>query len=136
MRKPDCRTCGACCVGFQERGTFCDLTAEDIKRLSKSFALRAVGSDTPIGLLLLEAVQGVPISGVLKTKELKVRTGPLKGYRLNTCVALKGSVLNRVTCAIYKNRPAVCRNAIQPGDSNCREVRKAFRAAIESLGQE
>lgn len=40
------------------------------------------------------------------------------------CVALRGKVGVRVSCAIYEHRPAACR-AFVPGSALCLEARKA-----------
>lgn len=41
------------------------------------------------------------------------------------CAALTGEVGRHVACAVYEDRPNVCRDC-QPGDDACREARAAY----------
>jgi Fe-S-cluster containining protein len=131
MSKPDCRTCGACCVCFEDQTYFCDVTWEDMERLSKRFVQTNIEPTISIAELLYHRLTGKTLTGAIKTKWEEVKTGPLAGYKLNTCVALRGSVMSRVSCRVYKNRPNTCRIAVKPGDRACLEVRQAFKQAIK-----
>lgn len=90
----------------------CNLTKEDEKRLSKKF----LGKNTT-------SIQGMK---TIKTVWRRMKSGPLKGYELNVCVALRGSILNKVSCSIYKNRPIVC-SETPLGCAYCLQVRKALK---------
>lgn len=92
----DCRTCGVCCVGNAYDETFIDLLPEEAAR----FPVRWVIYDRN-GYAAL-ATRG--------------RTG--------RCIALRGSVGCAVECQVYEERPNVCRNALQPGDKLCRQIRR------------
>jgi len=133
MSKPDCRKCGVCCIAFEETGYFCDVTWEDIQRLSDRFVYNNIESTIPIDELLYHRLTDSTLTGAIKTEWREVRTGPLAGFKLNSCVALRGSVMNRVSCRVYKNRPLTCRKAVQPGDRACLEVRRAFLKIIEEM---
>lgn len=100
---------------------FCDLTSKDLERLHPAFVRRHV--------------LHVPLAGpALVTKERLIRTGPLKGCTATTCVALRGSLMHRVSCSIYENRPEVCRRAVKPGDRTCKDVRRMLEQLIEGMG--
>lgn len=125
--KPDCRRCGVCCVSLFDQDSFCDVTEKDVVRLGKSFARRNV-----LGLSafdwLMAAVRGRGFScAALKTKWKKQRSGPLKGAEAKACVALRGSILSRVSCSVYDRRPQACREAVVPGDRACLALRKKYQ---------
>lgn len=108
------RSCGACCVSLHDR--FCDVTVEDITRLSRRFVAKHVRS--------VHYAIGPALATVLEP----VATGPLKGIELARCAALRGSVLRRTSYSVYANRPSVCRESIQPGDRDCRWLRRELSA--------
>jgi Fe-S-cluster containining protein len=118
MSKPDCKTCGACCWSFQDREVWCDLTEKESTAFSPQFRARNVLETSVFGML----VRGEP-SSALRTKWVEAKAGPLKGMELCVCCQLNGSLLHRVKCRIYENRPSVCRKALQPGDRSCLEAR-------------
>jgi Fe-S-cluster containining protein len=65
----------------------------------------------------------------LATKEVTVRSGPLKGCTTTVCALLSGTPAKRVECRIYEQRPRACREAVKPGDRTCIEIR---RKALDS----
>lgn len=89
---------------------------KEVSKLSKAFVSNKVSI--------------LPNITAIKTKWKEMKTGPLAGYELNICAALRGSVMNQVSCSIYKNRPSTCHNAVVPGDTTCLQLRKVFMAAI------
>lgn len=130
---PNCRTCGVCCVCPQDMGVYCDLEPEDVNRLSRPFVEKNVLFCPPLDLLAM-IIDGRKISGgAIRTEWRTMKSGPFRDYEMNTCVALRGSVMHRVSCSIYKNRPRACHIAVVPGDLSCLEIRKAFRRAIKDL---
>ena len=42
MAKPDCRTCGVCCVAYGEQDVYCDVDEKDLKRLSPGFVRKHI----------------------------------------------------------------------------------------------
>ena len=130
----DCRACGVCCVCPQDQGYYCDVTPEDIERLSKKFVTENVAFTSPFDMMAMIIDGHRVMGGAIRTTWRTMRQGPFKGYEMNTCVALQGSVMHKVSCSIYKNRPDVCRIALKPGDKSCLDVRKAFRRTIKDLG--
>jgi Fe-S-cluster containining protein len=112
-----CRSCGACCWSMVDQEYYADVTPEDVERLPKRFVkLHVVQSEEAIA-----------------TKWQKQAAGPFKGVSACVCAALRGSLMHRVSCSVYENRPRSCRNALQPGDRSCRETRRMFKAAIADL---
>jgi Fe-S-cluster containining protein len=127
QKKPDCRTCGLCCVAPAGQDRFCDVVSEDLTRLSPSFVRKHVRgtlgtSDTWELAMRFFFLNHRAVA--LATKEVTQRTGPRAGEKATVCVALRGSLCHRVSCSIYRNRPQVCREAVVPGDRVCRRLRK------------
>ena len=134
--KPDCRTCGACCICSEDQGAYCDLTEEDEKRLSRTFVKKNVVHEFTISHLVY-AIRGREYPyGVIKTRWKKMKSGPLRGYEMNVCAALRGSVMSKTSCSIYKNRPQVCRDAVKPGTRYCKEIRACLLKAVDILKEE
>ena len=132
-KKPDCCMCGVCCVCPRDLECYCDVTPEDLERLSEKFIRDNVSLCRYIDTLTAMTDGKRPMGGVIHTKWRTMRNGPFRGYEMNTCMALRGSVMGKVSCSIYKNRPEVCRTAIKPGDKECRNVRSAFKRTIKDL---
>ena len=133
MEEFDCRSCGACCVSFEDQGYFCDVDDDDLAKLSRAFVRKNVEMFACPQLLGLLAHTNY-VCGAIMTKWVEVKSGPLKDYELNVCRALRGSVMSKVSCSIYKNRPRTCKIAVSPGSRACREVRRAFKNAIDEIG--
>jgi Fe-S-cluster containining protein len=112
-----CRSCGACCITFEDQGYWADVEAKDEARLGKRF-------------VRLNVVRRFAGAGI-KTEWKPQKTGPLAGIHACVCVALRGSVMSRTSCKIYERRPEVCRKAVKPGDRGCREIRRLMREAIK-----
>lgn len=119
---PDCRQCGVCCIALEDQECWCDVLDRDLERLSPKFRKKAVLVDAN--------------TTAIRTRWARQKVGPLKGYELNTCVALRGSVLHRVCCTIYKNRPLVCRHSFQPGDKGCQGYRWNLLRVAEERDEE
>jgi Fe-S-cluster containining protein len=121
-----CRSCGACCVSLNKQDAFCDITSTDEERLGKRFVRLNVLRPSPIDYFA-RMFDGAPNpEGVIKTKWLEVKTGPLKGVSVCACIALRGSVMSKASCSVYEKRPKVCRTAVKPGDQSCRDIREMF----------
>ena len=126
-----CRACGVCCVSMRDQEVYCDVTVEDERRLGKRFVRLNVLRPRPVDLLA-NALGGTMIpQGAIKTAWRQQESGPLKGTEVCACVALRGTVLKKTSCAVYDNRPKACREAVKPGDHNCRALRQMIRDAIE-----
>jgi Fe-S-cluster containining protein len=128
-----CRSCGICCVSLTGSEVYCDVTVEDMKRLSKRFVKNNV-HQTSLFDRVAHAIDGnhVP-DGAIKTVWVKQKTGPLKGTEVCACAALRGSVMRRVSCSIYEVRPRTCRTAVVPGDKACRQVRGLFQRLLDEV---
>lgn len=128
MTTPDCRTCGLCCVSPQDQEAFCDLDEEDEQRLGKSWVRRNVMrySFYDSMMEMIQHGQALP-PGAIKTRWKPVKAGPLKGHQVCACVALRGSVMNQVSCSVYDRRPDTCREAVVPGGRTCKEIRRMYK---------
>ena len=95
----DCQSCGACCqIRHRKFGEYLvGLTAKDEDRLTASQAMRFVGDD--------------PHGPVMKIR------------RNGNCVALQGTVGEKVSCEIYGKRPETCSD-FNPGNDRCKKWRK------------
>jgi len=129
--KPDCLSCGACCVSLQDQDVYCDVSEEDLKRLGKAWVRKNVLLSRPFDMIAGLIDGNLASHGAIKTKWTKQRSGPLKGFELCSCVALKGSVMDTVKCSVYEKRPDTCRSAVVPGDRTCLDARRLFKDAIE-----
>ena len=92
-----CRKCGACCVSPYDSDRYVDLDEDDPARFSLLFRKHAV------------------VGRSLRTKHDAAGNC--------VCVALRGTVGQRVSCSVYENRPRVCR-AFRPGSGDCRQARR------------
>lgn len=138
MEKPDCRKCGACCVSPYDEGTFCDITKEDLKRLTARDR-KHLRSDSHTPFEELERLLLYPGNEVLagtETRCMRQRSGPLKDVEVCGCYFLSGSVMHKVRCRIYDRRPSICRSSIEPGDPLCLEIRRNMDVAIRDLKEE
>src|SRR5688572_17446314 len=104
-----CRSCGMCCVAFDDQEVFANVTPADEPQLGKRIVRLHV------------------LDGALRTQWRRQRSGPFSGWEMNTCRMLQGSVGSRVSCRIYERRPRCCHVAVKPGDRVCREVRRIMR---------
>ena len=128
LEKPDCCTCGCCCVSTYDQESFCDVTEEDLSHFTPAWIRRNVVGfsvfDMALAMLDNSPVAGCP--GALRTKWTTQKAGPLKGLQACTCFALRGSLLSKVSCSIYENRPHACREAIKPGNKVCKQLRRTY----------
>jgi Fe-S-cluster containining protein len=100
----DCTTCGACCRGKRD---YVQVFADDVARLG---AVRTAE-------LVAPAVREIPASvgrAAEPQRYMKMTHG--------TCVALRTVEPNRFLCAVYEDRPMLCR-ALEPGSAPCLEAR-------------
>lgn len=132
----DCRRCGACCISFHDQDGYCNTTPKDEKKLGKRFVRLNIIRPNPIQRLVAELAGVERVEGLIRTAWRKARTGPLRGYEILHCAALRGSPMSRVSCTIYENRPKICKLAVKPGDRNCKEVRRMLFDAIERRDDE
>jgi len=65
----------------------------------------------------------VPRDSAVHTTWKRQRGGPLAGLRVCVCSALSGSLMHRVRCIIYEERPDVCREFV-PGGPACLAARE------------
>jgi Fe-S-cluster containining protein len=106
--KPDCRSCGACCVGTDTSDGWADCTDEDVRRMSRR--VRATLVPISPGWNYSTSWCATP---VVTTKKFGA-----------VCAFLRGTPGKRCSCAIYGTRPNTCRS-FEPGARGCWEVRLA-----------
>jgi Fe-S-cluster containining protein len=128
-KRPDCRTCGVCCMALHDQLAFCDVDERDLKRLDPKWVRKNVMFPSRFDTLV-NAIDGgrLPL-GAIRTEWKKQRGGPFKGVEACVCVALRGSLMHGAKCSIYPRRPKACREAVKPGDEACLQVRKLFTEA-------
>lgn len=129
--KPDCLTCGVCCVSAHDNPIWAEVLLADCKRLGPSWCRRNVLGYNTMDLLTRVLDHGPAFMGGIKTRWRKLAAGPFKGVEVCACVALKGNIMHKVECSVYKHRPKVCRNALRPGERQCHEARRMFKDAAE-----
>ena len=96
MPIPPCQKCGLCCTAnYSGDSTYVDLSERDVDRLRKH------------RLKILYTQHG---HAGLATKTTATGT---------RCVALKGKVLQSVSCSVYEDRPTLCRR-FERGGVSCR----------------
>lgn len=123
--KPDCQKCGACCVAFGDQKVFADVNERDMTRLGRKLVRLLVLQPSTFDNVA-SALSGKTTTAAIKTRWVRNRTGPFRGFELCRCAALKGNLLHKVSCSVYEKRPQVCREAVVPGDRACREIRRAM----------
>lgn len=109
--EPDCKTCGACCIGKSADGDFVPVTALDRRRLPTKY-VKKLQDVEPEEDGVFERAENVPYAFGLK------RFGAHEA-----CVALKGTLGKDVACDIYDVRPAFCRS-FERGSDECRTRRR------------
>lgn len=128
---PDCRSCGACCVGPLDQESYADLDEADLKRLGPRRRHLLVFQPSPFQTFV-QALGGPSIrSASMRTSWRSAKTGKWAGHQFCACVALRGSVGHQVSCSIYDVRPAVCRDAVKPGDRVCLEIRRRMQEQLD-----
>ncbi|PZR93494.1 MAG: hypothetical protein DI537_10260 [Stutzerimonas stutzeri] len=105
----DCSTCGACCA---EAGFV------------------SVRSGEPTPHTLTRSTRGLGLSA-----ETLASLGSrcMKRHMGGRCVALTGVIGKSVSCSIYSDRPAVCRQ-FEAGSPGCLSAREAMRYKMASGG--
>jgi hypothetical protein len=121
-------------VAFVDQPVYCDVTWEDEARLSPGFVRKNVVHPDLVSWAAYIMRGESPEDGAIRTQWRTMRTGKLRGVDVNVCAALRGSVMSRVSCSVYDNRPEVCRKAVQPGDRGCRKVRAMITQFIDKGG--
>ena len=97
MSDLDCRRCGACCAPEFDSPVYVTLRPKDLVRLEPRWRARNVGRESLLTRLDSE------------------------GHCV--CVALRGTVGKRVSCAIYERRPDECR-MFSAGTPECLRARE------------
>jgi Fe-S-cluster containining protein len=100
----DCTTCGACCFG---RRDYVQVFAHDAAKLGPARTAELVAA----------AVGEIPAS-VGRESEAKRFMKMTQGH----CLALRVDEPGRFLCAVYEDRPTLCR-ALEPGSTPCLEAR-------------
>ncbi len=136
LTSKDCRACGLCCISLHDQEAYCDITEEDEKRLGKKFVRLHVLHPRTLDTLAALIENRRALYAAIKTRWLEAQAGPFKGVSACACVALEGSLMHKVKCSIYEKRPRVCHDAVKPGDKNCLEIRRMFKALLEEQLEE
>jgi Fe-S-cluster containining protein len=97
----DCQSCGACCKNLPSN--------------------REIGFDTWVEVASDDEI----LQTDLVTKHVFYDAEGVPHLRLapdGRCLALHGTVGQRVACGIYQTRPSPC-HTVQPGDDHCHQYR-------------
>ena len=138
-----CRTCGVCCVSLHDQESFADVDDTDLERLDPRWVWKnvirgpvsvRVNGRSPDYAWIRSLVYGDGLEPAIRTEWRRQACGPFRGVEVCACVALRGSILSRVSCTIYGRRPKVCRTAVKPGDRTCREARRMYLEATAETG--
>lgn len=106
---PDCRTCGACCVGGYDDGAgFASVLPTDAAKMSRH--------------VRLQLVRG-PRFGVADDSPSMATAYVMTEECGAVCRYLAGTPGKRVFCRIYETRPSACRE-FTPGGKACRAYRQ------------
>jgi len=136
MPKPDCTTCGVCCISPIDQESYCDVTIADEKRLGAKLVKQHVLCSSMFDTLLA-AIDWRPMpQGAIKTVWTKEKHGPFKAYQFCRCACLQGVIMKKVKCVVYDKRPRVCRMAMKPGDEACKRLRESFQEFVDSAKKE
>jgi len=114
---------------LQTQDVFCDLSEADLIRLPKAFRKHVVTS-SPFDRFCRCIGGRKEILAAIKTDSRIEKLGPLKGWHVCRCVALKGIPMKRVRCAIYQSRPETCRTTVVPGDRTCLRLRRYVKEQL------
>lgn len=110
----DCQSCGACCgtartpassanrakLGLPTTDTWVNCTDADVKRMPRRVRLKLL---------------------TVRIDDKQMKATPLRED--GTCVFLKGTIADKVSCGIYDVRPSVCR-AFKAGSEFCLQSRR------------
>ena len=102
--KYDCVSCGACCYGQRD---YVQVFPDDAERLGEARTTELVAA---------------PVAHIAASVGRQAE--PLRFMKMSHghCTALQTDKPNRFTCAVYEDRPTLCR-ALEPGGSSCIEAR-------------
>ena len=100
----DCTACGACCFGKRD---YVQVFADDVARLGPARTAQFVAP-----------AAGESPASVGRPSEPQRFMKMTHGH----CTALRTEVPNRFLCAVYEDRPMLCR-ALVPGSAPCLEAR-------------
>ncbi len=120
----DCQSCGACCA----TGQLVEIGHRDRRRLGARVKVDVVGDKKTAGFKqVLRAI--IRLGGGDVLARIRLSMGAWTGAMLMPkrpgtlrCAQLRGRVGRDVSCAVYKNRPTVCRQ-FRPGSGECLEIR-------------
>lgn len=113
---PDCRTCGACCIGgYDDGGGWADCTVEDVIRMSRR---------------VRDQLVSLHVGWATTDKYLATPTVFSESFG-DSCKFLRGTPGKRVSCRIYETRPEVCRD-FKPGSKRCKEARREIEERLEA----
>jgi Fe-S-cluster containining protein len=118
--KLDCTECGLCCMA----GLVVDLTKRDEERLGAKRVRLHVIQPRPLDMFA-SILDSRAAQSEIATRQLDVRSGPLRGSSYEACVFLRGIPLKSTKCHVYEDRPSACRD-FKPGSAGCFAVRQFF----------
>ena len=100
----DCTACGACCFGKRD---YVQVFADDVVRLGPARTAELVAA---------------PVGEIPESVGRKAEPRRFMKMTHGHCKALRTDVPNRFLCAVYEDRPMLCR-ALEPGSASCLEAR-------------
>ncbi|HVN33284.1 MAG TPA: YkgJ family cysteine cluster protein [Thermoanaerobaculaceae bacterium] len=113
----DCTTCGACCFGKRD---YVQVFAHDAARLGASRTAE-----------LVAPAVGEIAASVGREAEPKRFMKMTHGR----CIALRTPAPNRFLCAVYEDRPLLCR-ALEPGSAPCLEARARMKVQLPAASRD
>lgn len=104
MKRYDCQSCGACCIPEYDSDHYVDMTPAEVKELTPYFRKK----------LVVYPYHNLSCPSIATKKEADTDH--------TICAAHRGRAGVRSACAIYADRPGVCRE-FKPGSPACRQAR-------------
>ena len=113
----DCQKCGLCCLANRGQKGFVPIAVADYKKIPR-VKRKSITKLTFFEQVLDQRLRGFDY--LIDTKYVECGDGTPK----TGCVFLDGSVGKDCHCAIYQERPEICKTGIVPGDKWCKYLRK------------
>ncbi len=109
----DCMSCGRCCFG---EGNYVQVFAPDAVRLGAARTAEYVA--TPVGEIQASVGRDAEPERFMRMSQ-------------GRCAALRSAGANCFSCAVYEDRPTLCR-ALEPGSAPCLEARARWEPIVSA----
>jgi Fe-S-cluster containining protein len=131
----DCQACGVCCL--PDKPEFGDVPwvmifESDVNRLGRRNAKKYTERDK--GMFLGPGQRLPPVDSMPGVGNVKVMSIAKTKRGIPKCLALTGKVGKRVSCAVYEDRPEVCRS-VRKGSQACMAYREQYKQVLELASQ-